>query len=101
MNIEKAKYYQNPEVAKPIIKNATKYLNAKEVRRIAAQRVVGLIEEVSKAAGINKYELKPIDYMNTGHYTLFQNLTSEIHKANKTMKKLANDYDTAEYYNLI
>jgi hypothetical protein len=101
MNIEKSKYYQNPEVAKPIIKNAVKFINAKEKRRIAAQRVVALIDEVSEAAGVDKYELKPIDYMNAGHYTLFNKLTKEISSANRVMKATANDHDTALYYNLI
>jgi hypothetical protein len=99
--MNKAEYYQKPEVAKPIRLGAMRWLKARDTRKAAIQQIVLLADEVSKLTNIDPHDLTPAHYANLGRYATFTHLTSSVHKANRTMKANAIKYDIAKQYNLI
>jgi hypothetical protein len=93
--------YTSPELVSHIVKQASKFLRAKEDRRIAVERINGLRTQVSEATQTELEELKAIHYINTGHYKLFESLKKEVHKSNSVMRSTEVDYYTAKTHSLI
>ena len=78
---------------------AVKWLNAYEKRRIAAERLIAIQNQVSDYAGDS--EVTIMHWMECGLYTLAQKLQREIQSANRTMRKFESDYYYAKTYGII
>ena len=78
---------------------AVKFLNAKEKRRIAVDRLMAIQNQVSEYAGGS--EVTIMHWMECGVYTLSKKLQREIQSANRTMRKFEGDHYYAKAYNVI
>lgn len=78
---------------------AVKFLNAKEKRRIAVDRLIAIQNQVIEYAGDK--EVTPLHWMECGVYTLADKLRREIQSTNRTMRKFESDYHYAKSYGVI
>lgn len=78
---------------------AVKFLNAKEKRRIAVDRLIAIQNQVLEYAGGS--EVTTMHWMECGLYALAQKLQREIQSANRTMRKFESDHYYAKTYGVI